>query len=74
MRNVTEIGVGIYSYLSPADIKELRRRCKIAGLHWQAQAVRPVIARQLLNDRRLDATKATTRSMTTLHLKLGATA
>ena len=40
--------------LTQSEIKELRRRCKIANLPWRAQAARPSIARQLLSDRRLD--------------------
>jgi len=41
--------------LTSQEQKELKRRCKLAGLSFKAQAARPATARQLLNDRRLDA-------------------
>ena len=46
--HATPIGDGCYSFLSPAECKELRKACKYAKLPFPAMAARPEAARELI--------------------------
>ena len=37
-------------YLTKAEMKELKRRCKKANLSFHAMAARPKVAKEILND------------------------
>lgn len=44
------IGNGCYSYLSKAELRQLRLVCRFTRLPFQAQAARPNVARELIRE------------------------
>lgn len=48
----TKVSSAVY-YLSSAELRELKRRCKLAKLSFHAIAARPKVAREILSDDRL---------------------
>ena len=48
----TKVGSAVY-YLTSAELKDLKRRCKMAKLSFHAIAARPKVAKQILSDDRL---------------------
>ncbi len=52
MNTQTKVGSAAY-YLNSAELKELKRRCKLAKLSFHAIAARPKVAKEILKDDRL---------------------
>ena len=48
----TKVSAAVY-YLSSAELRELKRRCKLAKLSFHAIAARPKVAREIFSDDRL---------------------